>query len=75
MIEVPKYQQAILFKLGVALHAKYPEEAMDLIDKPLQEIADFVNEKENLDLAKGASMEHVDTIADVLLGKVINDAS
>jgi hypothetical protein len=67
MIEVPKWQQATMFKLGVALHAKYPEEALKLVDKPLQEIADFVDEHENLKLAKGNSMEVVDELANILL--------
>ena len=70
MIETPKQVQATVFKLGVALHAKYPEESMELLDGPLQDIADFLNEKEGLDLSKGKSMEYVDEIADKLLGKV-----
>ena len=68
MIEEPKQQQAILFKLGVALHAKYPDDAVNLIDKPLQEVADFLNEHEGVGLSKGKSMEYVDSIADQLLG-------
>lgn len=68
MIEAPANQQAILFKLGVAVHAKYPSESLDLLNKPLQEIADFLNEKEGVELEKGASMEYVNAVAEQLLG-------
>lgn len=58
----------VMLKLGVALHIKYPEKAQELIDRPLQEVADFINEMEGTDLHKGMSMKLVNEIVDNMLG-------
>lgn len=63
--------QEILFKLGVALHAKYPDDALRLLQGPLSEVATFINEQDlGVELNKGTPLGEVNEIADLILSKL-----
>ena len=66
-----KSEQLTMFRLGVAMQRKYPDDFEKFLTIPLVEVADFLNEHEQAAVKRGTSMEKLENVINQIVDSCV----